>query len=144
MDIAIKVEVPIGHRLYGYPGKCAHAHGHNYNIEFWINGNPDAELGLVMDFKDLKSHVDLLLDPFDHAMVLMDGDPLEDALLTLRSKHIILNVNPSAENLCSLLFNQARDLEGLRVSKIVIQETSDSYATTDRVSRDVRVLRGVR
>jgi 6-pyruvoyltetrahydropterin/6-carboxytetrahydropterin synthase len=141
MDISIQTEVSIGHRLYGYPGKCSNLHGHNYNFEFVINGNPDVALGLVMDFKDLKATINTVLEPFDHAMVLMEGDPFEDSIRVERSKHLILSVNPSAENLASLMFNLLMN-EGLKVCCVRVRETSDSLAQTDRVDRDVRIIRG--
>lgn len=143
MDISISIEMAMGHRLYGYPGKCAHLHGHNYNIEFWVNGNPSEDLGLVIDFGDLKKLLKTrVLSDFDHAMVLMDGDPFEEHLKTETSKHVIMNVNPSAENLSSLWYNLCRN-EGIRISKVVVHETSDSCAVAARVDRDIRTLRGV-
>ena len=143
MDISISIELCMGHRLYGYQGKCANLHGHNYNIEFWVNGNPSEDLGLVVDFGDLKSTIKGILDDFDHAMVLMDGDPFEEHLKSEISKHVIINVNPSAENLSSLWYNLCRN-EGVRVSKVVVRETSDSCAVAERVDRSVRPLRGLK
>jgi 6-pyruvoyltetrahydropterin/6-carboxytetrahydropterin synthase len=142
MMISIKTELSMGHRLYGYPGKCANLHGHNYGFEFWISGNPDAALGLVMDFKELKQVVERVLEPFDHSMLLMDGDPFESALLANNSRHQILTVNPSAENIGSLMFNLLMN-EGLRIGRIFVAETSDTSVKVGRVNRDVRILRGL-
>ena len=142
MKISLTRELAMGHRLYGYQGKCANLHGHNYGFEIIINGNPDQALGLVMDFKELGQIIDRILEPFDHCTLLMDGDPIEDALNTHRSKHQILTRNPSAENIGSLIFNLLMN-EGIRVSYVHVKETSDSCAYIDRVDRDVSILRAL-
>jgi 6-pyruvoyltetrahydropterin/6-carboxytetrahydropterin synthase len=142
MMISVKTELSMGHRLYGYPGKCANLHGHNYGFEFWISGNPDAALGLVMDFKDLKETVDEVLEPFDHCMLLMDGDPFEPSLIANNSRHQILTVNPSAENIGSLMYNLLMN-EGVGIVKVCVSETADTSVQVIRVDREVRVLRGL-
>lgn len=40
--------VPAGH-------KCARLHGHSFRVEVRVRGVPNAELGWVMDFADLKA-----------------------------------------------------------------------------------------
>lgn len=142
MDISIETELAMGHRLHGYPGKCSNLHGHNYLFKFTVSGNPDPQLGLVMDFGELKETVDRVLEQFDHSMLLVDGDPFEPYLVGEKSRHVILTTNPSAENIGSLLFNLMMN-EGIRVKAILVKETCDTEAYIDRVDRDVRILRGM-
>lgn len=66
-----------GHRLTNYEGRCAHLHGHSYLWEVTCKrqGGLD-DKNMVMDFKDLKKAMNLVLDPLDHALVLSPTDPL--------------------------------------------------------------------
>lgn len=51
--------VPEGH-------KCKHMHGHTYRLRVYIEGEPDANLGWIMDFAELKELVNTVLAIVDH------------------------------------------------------------------------------
>jgi len=138
MEISYTVEVPIGHRLSNYNGRCAHLHGHNYFFTVYVQGNVDGG-GLVMDYSALKKVMhDAILDKLDHAMVLFFGDPAVDAVRGLQSRMVTITVQPSAENLATLVYNMLRDREIL-VTKVVVCETSKSSAIADKTDRSVRI-----
>jgi 6-pyruvoyltetrahydropterin/6-carboxytetrahydropterin synthase len=136
ITITTKREVPIGHRLLGYNGRCAYLHGHNYVFEVSITGQPD-DLGLVVDFKDVKRVMDGVLDLFDHSMVLREGDPALEVLSLERV--VVLSVNPSAENFASLVFNELSTR--FSVTSVVVRETEDGWARATKVDPSVKVLR---
>jgi 6-pyruvoyltetrahydropterin/6-carboxytetrahydropterin synthase len=125
----------IGHRLLGHAGKCAHVHGHNYIFEVSIQGNVN-EIGLVIDFADLKRVMKQILEPFDHALVLHEKDPLAEVLRT--EKLVLLSVNPSAEHFASLLFGKLIDFN-VAPSSVRVQETEDGWALAEKVDRTVRI-----
>ena len=132
MQISLTVEVPIGHRLPAHQGKCKNYHGHNYRVTVRISGAVGADTGMVMDFSDLKRELKTILDPFDHAMVLEDGDELIPFLRERAMKYIIFEMPPTAENFARhwrsrLVDRLYWDLEKVSVT---VQETSDSEATT--------------
>ncbi|MBS1759941.1 MAG: 6-carboxytetrahydropterin synthase QueD [Bacteroidetes bacterium] len=54
--------VPDGH-------KCKETHGHTYRLVVYIEGTLDEKLGWVMDFGDLKSVVNPIIDQLDHKML---------------------------------------------------------------------------
>lgn len=57
-----KCSVSCSHKLdLPYPSSCARLHGHNYTVEVWITGEPDAH-GLVADF----SHIKEVVNCYDH------------------------------------------------------------------------------
>ncbi|PKP22124.1 MAG: 6-carboxytetrahydropterin synthase QueD, partial [Bacteroidetes bacterium HGW-Bacteroidetes-22] len=64
------------HALAGYDGLCKHIHGHSYELQVTIKGEPISDpsspkMGMVMDFGDLKRLVrQLIVDRYDHALVL--------------------------------------------------------------------------
>lgn len=52
------------------PGhKCARMHGHTYIVEVHVEGELDPTLGWVLDFNDLRRHVEPLIDQLDHGVL---------------------------------------------------------------------------
>lgn len=70
----------IGHRLMDYEGKCAHLHGHSYLFEVTATAPELDDRDMVVDFKDLKTAMKAVLEPYDHALVLRADDPLLEVL----------------------------------------------------------------
>ena len=140
MDVTVSKEVAIGHRLLDYIGKCASPHGHNYRISVTLAGKLDKR-GMVIDFKDLKSVMREVLEPFDHAMVLRWDDPLVPTLLEDPTCRLIqLNANPTAENLARLLFHLIAMTYPLSVSSVSVQETEDGFAMCSDHDDSVEVV----
>ena len=137
MEISVhSIEVPAGHRLLGYDGRCAYLHGHNYVFSVSVEGNPNA-IGLVLDYTDLKTRIRSVLDQFDHSMVLNGDDPFVSKLGL--SRLVLLNCNPSAENIASLVFTLLYDT-GLKVTRVECHESMNTSAVATRVNRQVRIL----
>ena len=44
-------------------------HGHTYKLRVFIKGQPDPQLGWIMDFKELKDIVNPLIDQLDHKLI---------------------------------------------------------------------------
>ena len=57
------------HQLRCYDGPCARVHGHNYQVEVAVASSELDELGMVMDFGDLKSVCDEVIEALDHQML---------------------------------------------------------------------------
>ena len=118
-----------GHRLLNYNGKCAHLHGHNGKIEITLAKNELDELGMVMDFGDLKASIGSWIDEhLDHRMILAKDDPLADLLIRSGEPVYLLDVNPTAENLARLIFEQVQSL-GFPVTKVKFRETDQCVAS---------------
>ena len=81
------------HNLNGYPGKCAQLHGHNWVVEAVVKGRELDELGMLVDFKDIKQTLKETLERFDHRY-LNELAPFKDG------------VNPTAENLARIIFEE--------------------------------------
>ena len=54
------------HQLRGYKGKCENLHGHNYKIEIYARGRELNNIGLLVDFVELKEAADDLVAYLDH------------------------------------------------------------------------------
>ena len=60
-----------GHRLIGHKGKCRHLHGHNGLVEIEVEAEELDDLGVVMDFSDIRDAVKGWIDSnLDHRMIL--------------------------------------------------------------------------
>lgn len=65
-ELSVKVEFEAAHRIVDYPGKCNRLHGHNWVVEVGVVGEKLNELGMLVDFKDLKEEVNRVMDELDH------------------------------------------------------------------------------
>lgn len=79
-------------------GKCSlpNYHGHNYNMEVRVVGEPDPSTGYVIDMKVLSDIIHReVIDRFDHRNLNLD---------TVEFKHL----NPTAENIVVVIYNLLR------------------------------------
>jgi 6-pyruvoyltetrahydropterin/6-carboxytetrahydropterin synthase len=79
-------------------GKCnlPHYHGHNYELEVKVVGEPDAKTGYVMDLKILSDLIHREIHTrFDHKNLNLDTEEF---------KHL----NPTAENIVVVIYNLLR------------------------------------
>lgn len=89
----LKVEAAFeaAHRVVGYPGKCDRLHGHNWVVEAIVEGKTLDELGMLVDFKEIKGALQETVDTYDHRF-LNELSPFS------------AGVNPTAENLARILY----------------------------------------
>jgi len=74
MNVAIYKEVQFdaSHRLLHYKGKCANLHGHRWKAEVWMEGEPDATTGILLDYNVIRE----IIERFDHQILLNADDPM--------------------------------------------------------------------
>ena len=99
-------------------GKCNNPnfHGHNYEIEVKLVGEPDPQTGYVMDMKVLsdiiKEHV---ISRFDHKNLNLDTKYFKD-------------INPTAENICIVIYEILRDKIDKRLAmQVRLYETERNF-----------------
>ena len=86
-------------------------------------------LGMVVDFTDVKRVIGKWIDDtLDHKMILHRNDPVIPELKRLGEPHVLLDVNPTAENIAKLIFEYARSSK-LPVVEVTLWETESSFAT---------------
>jgi len=146
MIITRRFEFDAGHRVLGHTGKCRHLHGHRYAAEVTVQANEVNELGMVMDFSDIKVLVGNWIDSnWDHNMILNSDDPV---LLYLckdeaneRKPYILTKTNPTAENMAEHLweavhmllkgYNKKNPGYYVGVVRVRLYETPNSWADAD-------------
>jgi 6-pyruvoyltetrahydropterin/6-carboxytetrahydropterin synthase len=118
-EVTIEESFSSGHALRNYRGKCENVHGHNYRCQVSIQGEKLDEIGLLVDFVELKRVVHSVLDRMDHQW-LNDFPPFDI-------------LNPSAENMAKFIYDEiSSGLEGkngIRVAAIRLWETDTASAT---------------
>jgi 6-pyruvoyltetrahydropterin/6-carboxytetrahydropterin synthase len=134
----------------GHENKCAHLHGHNYEV--WLHCEFDEELdnlGRVVDFSVIKKVFDTWLDArWDHGFILCQDDKAglsaitafnlnggphgfrDDGSQAAYQKMYLMPYNPTAENMAKYLLEvvapklwKQHGIEGVRLTKVKIFET---------------------
>ena len=65
------------HAIRGHTRGCENLHGHNYRVRVHLKAERLDELGMVLDFADLKEMRPEILGPFDHR-VINDIPPFDE------------------------------------------------------------------
>lgn len=118
-----------GHRLLNYDGKCKYLHGHNGKAVVTLEGPKLDALGMVMDFSQMKSVLQRWIDEtIDHKMLLHRDDPVLNLLQERGEQLVVLDVNPTAENIAKLICDYATS-KGFPVVEVKLWETDSCYAT---------------
>lgn len=65
-EVMIQMSFSSAHYLRNYVGKCANLHGHNYKVEVHARGRKLDQIGMLIDFADLKAATKQVVDYLDH------------------------------------------------------------------------------
>ena len=125
MHINVSHTISMGHRLPSYDGICSSPHGHNVRVEVCLRV-PDREF---IDFKDVSDQLRYILEPLDHAMVLLEEDPVVADLTKHRFRVVTLNVEPTTENIAAYVYFKLRVAFPGKLSYVTVHET-DKYSAT--------------
>jgi 6-pyruvoyltetrahydropterin/6-carboxytetrahydropterin synthase len=106
------------HAIRGHTRGCQNLHGHNYRVRVHLQAERLDPLGMVMDFADLKTIVQEIVGPFDHA-VINDIAPFDER-------------NTTAELLSQYVFAEVArrlaDQERVRVARVEVWENDGACA----------------
>jgi len=111
--------------------ECQRIHGHSYSVEVFVSSDKLNADGMVVDFKLLKKSIGDLINSWDHRCLVEDG-LLEDNLCLhnkFKSSFVVVPYNPTAENMCKDIYDQAKRMVPIGYSiKVRIHETDTGYA----------------
>ncbi len=117
-EITIEETFAAGHALRNYHGKCENVHGHNYRCQVMVEGAELDDIGLLVDFVELKKVVHSVLDRMDHQW-LNDFPPFD-------------KLNPSAENMARYIYDEVsgglKPRPGVKVGWVKLWETDTASA----------------
>lgn len=112
--VIVRETFSAAHFLKEYRGKCERVHGHNYVVEVQIEGESLNEIGLLMDFNEVKEILKEITGPLDHSL--------------LNKLPVFQEVNPTAENIARHIFRElkARLPSHLRVVRVTVWENENT------------------
>ena len=113
--LVVKKEVSSAQILHGHPGDCKRMHGHNWIVEAKIEGDNINSIGMVIDFKDIKKSLAIIISKLDHRF-LNEIDPFTED-------------NPTAENISKYIYKELSkniNTDNIKVSEIKLWETNNS------------------
>jgi 6-pyruvoyltetrahydropterin/6-carboxytetrahydropterin synthase len=98
-ELSITADFEAAHYIPNYPGKCSRLHGHNWRIEVCVSGQQLDQLGMVIDFHDLKTEVSKVTAKLDH-YYLNEIQPFS-------------SLSPTAENIAKFIYDELNSLPGI-------------------------------
>ncbi|KPK63061.1 MAG: 6-pyruvoyl tetrahydrobiopterin synthase [Planctomycetes bacterium SM23_32] len=101
-ELTVEGDFSAAHNLREYEGECERLHGHNWRVEVRLAAEELDELGMVMDFREIRGLLGDVLDDLDH-QYLNEVPPFD-------------RLNPTTENLCRHIAQQLQDRLPCRVS----------------------------
>lgn len=112
-------------------GKCAnrHGHGHNYVLEVTVEGEPDAQTGMVLDLKELKELLQReVVERMDHRHLNHEVPELAGKI-------------PTTENIASVIWDLlAPKIRSGQLQRVRLYETPelfvDVYGATNGIGKD--------
>ena len=117
-ELSVKTHFSAAHRLVGYDGACANVHGHNWDVEIFIRGTSLDNLGMLIDFRDMKAAIREVMSEVDHC--------------DLNKLPAFLTENPTSENLAKYLHGKLGIIlnnDRYEVFKITVCETPGTTAS---------------
>lgn len=117
-EISVREDFSAAHRLKGYPGKCERMHGHNWTVEVFVRCERVNEIGVTIDFKEVREALRGVLEELDHKE-LNEVEPFDKE-------------NPSSENIAKYVYgrlSEALNSAKGRVSRVTVRETEDACAS---------------
>ena len=120
-EVMIEEEFSAAHALRGYRGKCENLHGHNWRVEVYARGERLDDVGMLIDFKDLKAATRRVMKYLDHQN-LNELKPFD------------VEMNPSSEHLAGFILHKVAEEIGdnhVQVYKVRVWETPSTCATCE-------------
>lgn len=117
-EIYVKDHFSAAHALNGYDGNCSKIHGHNWIIETFVQCRQLNEIGIGIDFRDVKDSVKNILKKVDHTH-LNELDAFKE-------------INPTSENIAKFLYKELQkhlNSQYIKVSKVKVSETPGCGST---------------
>lgn len=107
------------HQLRGYKGKCENIHGHNWRVQVYVISNRLNDIGIAIDFHDLKRLTNDVLSQLDHK--------------ELNKIFPFTEINPSSENLAKWIFDcikkKISEYENVSLTAVTVWESDSASAT---------------
>jgi len=113
-ELKIKDSFASAHFLRGYQGPCEKLHGHTWKLEITISSDKLNDIGLVVDFKDIKKKLKEFLNGLDHVCLNEDVS-------------FFKKENPSTENMARYIYKEfAKECQPFKIEQVQVWESDNS------------------
>lgn len=113
-EIFVRSEFASAHYLREYQGNCERLHGHNWSVEAVVRCQTLDNIGVGIDFRILKKHLNEVLQELDHTC--------------LNDHPFFRDKNPSSELLAYYIYGRLKELlkdyPAVKVYRVTVCETS--------------------
>ncbi|MDR0401593.1 MAG: 6-carboxytetrahydropterin synthase QueD [Endomicrobium sp.] len=115
--ISVEKSFSSAHYLRNYKGKCENLHGHNWKVSVTFFGDKLDDVGMLIDFANVKIHLHKIIKILDHNL-LNKINPFD-------------KINPTSENIAAFIFERFKCLEtkNVKIYEVKIWESESSSAT---------------
>jgi len=117
-DLMIETQFASAHQLRGYKGKCETLHGHNWRVQVTVSAEKLNEIGLAIDFHELKDMVSDVVSSLDHTF-LNDVFPFTE-------------INPSSEHIAKWIYETLKkkvEQNDCTIVSVTVWESETASAT---------------
>ncbi|MCX8026456.1 MAG: 6-carboxytetrahydropterin synthase QueD [Thermodesulfovibrionales bacterium] len=118
-ELMIESTFSSAHQLRGYKGKCENIHGHNWRVQVYVVSNRLNEIGLAIDFHELKRMTNDVINQLDHK--------------ELNKVFPFTEINPSSENIAKWIFDCIKKklsmYDNVNISAVTVWESDTASAT---------------
>ncbi len=114
-EVMVQKHFSSAHNLRGYKGECEALHGHNWSVEVVVRAEKLNDIGIALDFKDIKEALSGLMGKLDHKY-LNEISPFDE-------------INPTTENIAKYFFDalsKTLNDDRLRIYRVNVWETPGS------------------
>jgi len=116
-ELFVRTQFSAAHRLADYAGDCARRHGHNWEVTVTLGARELNNLGLAVDFREVKQALKRILDELDHS--------------DLNQYAPFAGMNPSCEVIARHVYRELAKVfsgEDTRVLRVQVCETPNTGA----------------
>jgi len=116
-ELVVEARFCAAHRLRDYEGQCERLHGHNYRVESSVKTGTLTNIGIAVDFKELKLILQSVVKELDHRNLNEVTPFTED--------------NPTTENLAKYIYTQLKRKLGrsVQLDSVRVWESETSSVT---------------
>jgi len=125
-EVMVEGSFSAAHNLRGDKKKSEKLHGHNWKVRVGIRGANLDRTGMVIDFRELKDHLERILERLDHKYL----NEISHFKVT----------NPTSENIAKFIYNELKTRlksSHYRVSNVTVWESDTTCAAYFQEREDV-------